>query len=140
MNDLPADVQAYLAAQSLIDGSTGWPSTRGALHDEFDRLVAIRSDGGPEPEVYAASGLGSAALHRPSVQVRVRGAAADTRDVVYATAVAVHDALHGLHGATLGGTDYLLVRARSGGFAEFYDDRQRLNLTMSYLATVAAVA
>jgi hypothetical protein len=34
----------------------------------------------------------------------------------------------------------MLVRARSSAFARFYDERSRPNYTMSYLATVAAVA
>jgi hypothetical protein len=139
MNDLVADVQAYLVSLGLVDGSTGWPSTRGAMHDEADQIVGVAEDVGPEPEVPAAEGLGSAALYRPAVQVRVR-AAADDRDAAFAKAKAIHEALHGLTGVAMGGNTYMLVRARSSAFARFYDERSRPNYTMSYLATVAAVA
>jgi hypothetical protein len=138
--DLAADVQSYLIAEGLVDGATGWPSTRGRVHDETERLVAVASDVGPAPEAHAAEGLGSAALTIPSVQVRVRGAAADTRDEINTKARAIYDALHSLQGETLGSTAYMQIAARASAFAEFYDDRERLNLTMSYLAYAAAVA
>jgi len=138
--DLAADVQSYLEDSGLVDGTTGWPSTRGRVHDESERLVAVASDVGPTPEVHADEGLGSAALTMPTVQVRVRGSAADARDDVYAKARAIYDALQSLSGATLGAATYMQISARASSFAEFYDDRERLNLTMSYLATAVAVA
>ena len=139
MNDLVADVQTYLASLGLVDGSTAWPSTRGRMHDESDQLVGIAEDVGLDPEVPADEGLGSAALYRPGCQVRVRGLA-DDRDTTFAKAKAIHDALHGITGAEMGSNTYMLVRARASAFARFYDDQSRPNYTMSYLATVAAVA
>jgi hypothetical protein len=112
---------------------------RGAAHDGSDKLVVITEDVGAQPEVPAASGLGSAALYRPAFQVRVRAEARD-RDVARAKAAAIYDALHGLTDIDMGSDTYMLVRAQTSEFAYFPDGNDRPNYTMSYSATVAAVA
>lgn len=139
MIDLAADVQAYLIAQGHVDGSTGWPSTRGALHDESDQMVQIATDIGPPPELPASEGLGSAALTHPAALVTVRGKAYK-RDAAQAKAAEIHDALNGLLGATLGSTEYLNVRAAGSQFAQVFDDKARPRFSMSYRALAAAVA
>jgi hypothetical protein len=144
MRDLAADVQAYLEAEGLVDGTTDWPSTRGALYDEgadgqVDQIVQIAEDVGPAPEVHAAEGAGSEALTFPSVLVTVRGLPFD-RDSARAKAAAIYEALHSLSGVTLGNGTYMQVRARSSEFARVFDKRSRPRFSMSYLATAAAVA
>lgn len=139
MNDLAADVQTYLAAQGLVDGTTSWPSTLGQLHDESDRLVQIAEDVGDAPEVHASEGLGSAAFVRPAVLITVRGAPHE-RTEARAKAAAIYDELHALLDATLDADTYLQIRARSSEFARVYDDRMRPRYSMGYMATAAAVA
>jgi hypothetical protein len=137
-------MQAYLAAAGLVDGDTGWPSTRGALYDEtgsgqVDQIVQIAEDVGPAPEVHAAEGVGSAALVFPAILVTVRGLPND-RDGARVKAAAIYEALHSLSGVTLGNGIYMQVRARSSEFARVFDARSRPRFSMSYLATAAAVA
>lgn len=105
-----SDVQAYLQAQGLVDGATDWPSVRRRVHDQSNRLVVLTEDGGPEPEIPRAEGLGSGAMKVPGVQVLVRGDPWDG-DAALAKARAIHDALHGLAGVTMGEATYSGVRA-----------------------------
>lgn len=105
-----SDVQTYLAAQSVVDGATGWTSVRRRMHDQADKLVVISEDGGPPPDMPASSGVGSGALKDPGVQVIARGEPWDG-DSSRSKAQDVYDALHGLRDTTLGATTYLRVRA-----------------------------
>lgn len=133
---LVEDVQSYLEDQGLTDDD--WPSAW-LRHDESDQLVLITADGGPQMEVPAAEGLGSAALMRPAVLVTVRG---EHRDAYapYEKILAIRDALHGLTDVTMGSTRYMLVRARVPEPAgPMLDDSGRPEYTMSFIATADAV-
>lgn len=103
--DPAPDVQAYLASLDIVDGSSDWPSVRGVLHDQSDRLVAIRNDGGGLPEIGAAAGLGSAAFRDPRVHVTVRGEPHEP-NATGAKIWEIYAALHGLMATTLGATQY----------------------------------
>ncbi|MFW6202562.1 MAG: minor capsid protein [Gemmatimonadota bacterium] len=105
-----ADVQSYLQAQSLVDGETGWTSTKRHLHDDADQVVALTDDGGPPPEIATSSGLGDQAIADVGVQALVRAARLKADDS-YDKAEAIRDALHGLTDTTLGATRYIRVRA-----------------------------
>jgi hypothetical protein len=135
-----ADVQAYLADRGVVDGSTGWPSVRRRVHDGSDRLVILTEDGGFEPEIGVAGGIGDAAYRDPQVQVRVRGAAWDG-DGAEEVAQMAYDALHGLMGVEIGSTRYLRVAALTGGpvFIGF-DGNGRPEFTCSYRFAVAVGA
>lgn len=137
MNDFELDVQTYLVAQGLVDGTTPWQSVRGKIIPNPDRIVVITADVGPTPEIHAASGLGSGALRRPNVQVLVRGEP-NERDAARAKAADIFDALHALSGPTMNSNVYVMVRARASNFAQIEDDQSRPIFTMSYEATEAA--
>lgn len=139
---LVSDVQTYLVAQGLVDGTTGWPSKRRHVSDhdtESAQLVVVTEDGGPVPTHDAASGLGSAATRVPGVQVFVRGEPFEG-DEAFAKAQAIYDALHSLKGTAVGASTYVAVQARTPEPVFIgYDDKQRPQFTISFLATVAAV-
>lgn len=126
------DVQDRLQAQGLIDGATGWPSVRRYLHEDSDQLVVLTEDGGPPPEMTAASGLGETAETDAGIQVRVRAEPGDS-DASFSRAKAIYDDLHGLKGVTLGSTDYHRVAALSPEpvFMGF-DDEGRPEHTISF--------
>lgn len=128
---LVADVQTFLVAQGLVDGSTGWPSVRRFKHDDSDQLVVITEDGGREPELPASSGIGDAALGDPAVHVMVRAGALDS-DAAGAKAQAILDALHG-HQGSVGSTTPLRVQSRTAEpiFAGF-DENNRPEFTTSF--------
>ena len=105
-----SDVQTYLESQNLIGGSTGWDSVRRRMHDNQDQVVAISEDGGPAPEQPASSGVGSAALGDPGVQVMVRGTRWNS-DATYDKAEAIRADLHGQRDTTLDATTYYRVRS-----------------------------
>lgn len=127
-----ADVQTHLEAQNLIGGATGWASFRRRVNDSADQQVVISEDGGPAPEFPAASGLGSAALADPGVQVFVRGSPWDG-DSTQAKAEAIRDELHGLVDTTISGTRYIRIRAMTPEpvFLGF-DDNGRPEHTISF--------
>lgn len=129
------DVFAYLVAQNLVKGSTGWAALRRKMDDAVpDRLVVVGEDGGPAPEMPATVGLGSAALADPGVLVSVRAGAWDS-DVSRAKGMAILQALHGLRNVELvsGGALYYGIRAQTPEpvFAG-YDDRGRPLHTISF--------
>lgn len=135
-----ADVQAYLEAQTLIGGATGWGSVRRLVHDQTDKLVVITEDGGPQSPIDAASGLGSGAVDQIGVQVLVRGEPRDS-DAAQAKADAILEQLHSLKDESLNGTVYIAVRSRTPEPVFFgFDGNERPQFTTSFLAAVAAVA
>lgn len=131
---LVADVQAYLEAQSLIGGATGWASIRRRIFDDVDQLVAISEDGGSPPEMQATAGIGDVALEDPAVQIYVRGEPWDG-DSAETKAGQIFAALHGQTDIDLNGTTYVRVAARTSGpiFLGF-DESGRPELTISFRA------
>lgn len=130
-----SDVQAYLGAEGLVDGTTAWPSVRRRLHDEAgDRLVVLTEDGGVTGGRDAPSGLGSDALARPGFQVLVRGAPWDS-DSALEQAIALRGALDSVIDRELAEQHYLTIRARTPEpvFTGF-DDQGRPQFTTSFLA------
>lgn len=109
-----ADLQTYLAAQSIVDGATGWTSSRRVMHDHADQLVVLSEDGGPVPEIGTSAGVGSGALKREGVQIVARSEPHDG-DSSAAKVQEIYDACHGLRDATLGATTYLGVSAMTPG-------------------------
>lgn len=127
------DVQAYLTAQGLVDGSTSWTSRRRWESDvDVDRLVILTEDGGPPPEIAETEGIGDSAEADVGVQVRVRGQPHQGDDAAE-KAKAILDQLHGQRSVTMNGTTYLRVRAQTPVpvFAG-WDDRNRPNFTTSF--------
>jgi hypothetical protein len=139
---LVEDVQMYLQSLSpgIIDGSTGWPSSRRRVHDGLGhRLVIITEDGGFEPETPSPDGIGDSALMEPAVQVRVRGTPWDT-DAVEEKAAEIFDVLHGLLRTTMGYTYYERVKAQTTPIFIGFDDKGRPEITTSYRALRAVVS
>lgn len=126
------DVQTRLASQSLVDGSTGWPSSRRMVHDETDKLVVITEDGGPPPEIAAGTGIGDSARGDVGVHVLVRGEPGDG-DASAAKAQAILDDLHSVRDTTIGATSYGRVRALTPEpvFAG-YDEKHRPQHTVAF--------
>lgn len=104
------DLQSYLASQGYVDGSSGWTSYRNALRDVPDKIVVFTEDGGPAPEMVAASGIGSDASQWEDVQIRTRGEPGEI-DVARSKARAIATALHALTATALGSSTYEAVRA-----------------------------
>ena len=131
------DVQAYLAANSLVDGGTGWPSVLRRVHDETAKLVIITEDGGPVPQIPRAQGIGDVAMGEPGVQIMVRGEPWKSQDTMD-QGQAILDLLHGLAGETIGSTDYIGVYSQTPepiflGFDEKHRPRCTVNVRMKHL-------
>lgn len=133
-----SDGQTYLAAQGLIDGATGWPSSRRKRHETDDgRLVVLTEDGGAQSEIPAQEGLGDVASKDPGLQVYVRGQP-NKGDAAHAKALEIKDALHGLLDADLGATTYERIVALSEPIFNGWDDQDRAQFTISFrMATQA---
>lgn len=132
-SDAVADVQTYLAAQSLVDGGTGVTSRRHRMTDTPDHQLVITADGGGTPEIWAASGIGDQARQTDGVQIMCRSDPGDG-DQAYDVMADVYEALHGLLDTTLGSTTYIGVRARTGGPIPLgFDDKGRALFSCSYL-------
>lgn len=132
------DFQSYLAAQGIVDGGTGWPSSRRFMHDGSAQLVVISEDGGDPPGVFKAGAVGDAEIRRPALQFMVRGAEGDG-DGSRSKAQEIFDLLQDETGVTIGGADYLLITARTPQpiFTGF-DDKNRPIHTVSFRCAVAA--
>lgn len=127
------DVQDDLQAAGIVDGSTGWKSTRRAERDAGgNQQVIISEDGGPDPEMKTTEGIGSAAVVDEQVQVRVRGDPWDS-DATLAKAEEIFDRLHGRLSETVGGTTYHRVRAQSRPVLAGFDDDDRPSHTITFL-------
>ncbi len=128
------DVQEYLDYEGITDPTT-WPSVRRRVHDGSDQLVVLTEDGGALPEIPATTGIGSAALGTPAVQVRVRGKPWDG-DSARAKAEEVILHLHGRQSAWIGETLYRSIQAQTlePVFMGF-DDKGRPEFTVSLLMT-----
>lgn len=130
------DVFEYIKSQGLAGGNTGWALLRRRVTDTTsDQEVVVSEDGGVEPEMTAAAGIGDSALEDPAVMVTVRAKAWDgdaSRDKA-------DDVLLALHGkcdivlAPPNGDRYLRIRAQSPApvFAGF-DDQGRPLHTISF--------
>lgn len=123
-----SDVYAYLGAQGIAGGSTGWSLLRRQVSDAagvLDQLVVVSDDGGATPEMAAAVGIGDAAFGDAGVLITVRAGEHDG-DASQAKAEEILAALHGQFGVLIGSTTYLRVRALTAEptFAGF-DDRGR---------------
>lgn len=118
------DLQAYLATQGLIDGATGWPSSRAIVHDASDRLVVLTEAGGPQPgprtgEEYQA------------VQVRVRGAPGEA-DAAVDELRAIYDEIQGVTNVAYNGTAYIEVKADNGVVLLEVDDKNRPHYVQTF--------
>ena len=109
-----SDLYTYLEAEGIAGGSTGWDLMRRRETDTpaSDQLVVLSEDGGPEPEIAEASGIGDSALKDIGVQAMVRAGAWDG-DASATKAQAIVTALHGEREITVGLTTYMRVRART---------------------------
>lgn len=134
------DLYAYLVAEGLAGGSTGWPLYRRRMTDDPvpDQVVVVTENGGGVPELPSEVGIGDSALADPGVQVAVRGKAWDG-DASASKAAEIFAALHGQFGVTMGSTTYLRVQAQTPEplFIGF-DARGRPQHTCSYLLLRAA--
>jgi len=134
-----SDVQDYLEEQGLIGGSTEWKSLRRNRQDKQDKVVVITEDGGPEPEIHKATGIGDSAVRDSGVQVLVRAERLDG-DAAYEKAQEIYDALHGLTATTLGETEYIRVVALTSEPAVLQDENERPLITWAYRLMALASA
>ena len=126
------DVQAYLIEQGVIGGSTDWPTTLRRSHDGTPRLVVLRGDAGPQPELPAETGIGDSAIGDPGVHVTVRGAP-DEAPEAEAKAREIIDHLHGLFAVEMGSTEYMRVTALTPEPVDVgVDDRARPIFTVAF--------
>lgn len=132
------DVVTRMQAQSLVDGATGWTSSKRKMHDGSNQLVVVTEDGGPPPELHASQGIGSEALKQPAVQILVRGEPNKGNDT-YTKARAIFDDLNHLLDVTINSTTYLSILSRTSEpvFTGF-DDNERPIISMSFLMLTSA--
>lgn len=107
------DVFAYLTAQGLAGGTTGWDLKKRRMMDGTgvaDQMIVLHEDGGPTPEIKVADGLGDSAMKDVGVFVTVRAGQWKSDDS-RAKAQAILDLLHGKLATTIGSTTYLRVMA-----------------------------
>ena len=128
------DLSAYLVAQTLAGGSTGWNLVRRRIVDEpdADQLIVLNEDGG-STEVPAVRGVGDAAMHDIGVQCLVRGPVGDS-DASLTRAELLREHFHGKLNLTMNGHVYLRAMARTPEplFIGF-DERSRPQHTISFL-------
>lgn len=130
------DVFTFLTDQGLGGGATGWDLIRRRIMDSpaSDQLIVITEDGGSQPEMKAAAGIGDSALSDPGVMITVRAKAWES-DTSLAKAAAIQAALHSRLSQTLvaSGTVYFRVRSQTSEpvFAGF-DDQNRPIHTISF--------
>jgi hypothetical protein len=130
------DVFEYIKAQAIAGGNTGWNLLRRRITDTTsDQLVVVAEDGGPEPEIPTAGGIGDSAQEDPAVMVTVRAKAWDG-DASRDKADDVLLALHGKFDIVLAppnGDRYLRIRAQTPApiFAG-YDEQGRPLHTISF--------
>ena len=134
-----SDVQDYLEEEGLVDGSTEWQSLRRNRQDKQDKIVVITEDGGPEPEIYKATGIGDAAVRDSGVQILVRAERLNG-DAAQEQAQAIYDALHGLTDTTLGETEYIRVVALTSEPSFLQDENERPLVTWAYRLMALASA
>lgn len=135
-----ADVFAYLTAQNLIGGATGWVGFKRRLVDTPAKTVVVQEDGGSMNEQPSSAGIGDSALKDPGVLVTVRADPWDG-DASFAKAQAIRAALHGLRSVPLtpGGDVYFGISALTPEpiFAG-YDENGRPLHTISFRLLRAA--
>jgi len=140
-SDAVDDVFAFIQLFGLAGLQTGWSLFRRRMADKptsLDRAVVVSEDGGPQPEIKEAAGIGDSALRDVGVMVSVRAGAWDS-DASKDKAFAILAALHGLMNALVGATTYNRVRALTPEpiFAGF-DDTGRPRHTIAFRLLRAA--
>jgi len=114
------EIGAYLATKSI--GTVGTDIFLGLMPDEPDNCIALFEYAGSPPDLHWNG-------EYPGLQVRVRNksyAAARTKIGEAMTA------LHGLHETVLGGTRYLLVKARGSPEVLKRDANNRVELFVNF--------
>ena len=117
---LLTEIGAYLATKSI--GTVGTDIFLGLMPDQPDNCIALFEYAGSPPDLHWAG-------EYPGLQVRVRDksyAAARTKIGEAMTA------LHGLHETVLGGTRYLLVKARGSPEVLKRDANNRVELFVNF--------
>ncbi|MFO7253131.1 MAG: minor capsid protein [Actinomycetes bacterium] len=115
------DIASYLASQ----GITG--VYKGYMPDQPDDLVALFEYAGSPTEL--TMGEGDPVVERPGLQVRVRNRSYPAGRAKIGEVV---DALHGLAGATINGTRYLLVRALQSPASLGLDAKNRSEFVVNF--------
>jgi len=135
---LVADAYAFLVAQNIVEGSTGWKLRRRRLDETANQLVVLTEDGGDVPEIATVEGIGDAALKDVGLHVIVRGEPWDG-DGSFTKAQEIHSLLHGQLGVTMGANFYHRLQARTAEplFAG-YDERGRPTHSISFLGLTDA--
>ena len=114
------EIGAYLATKSI--GTVGTDIFLGLMPDQPDNCIALFEYAGSPPDLHWNG-------EYPGLQVRVRNksyAAARTKIGEAMTA------LHGLHETVLGGTRYLLVKARGSPEVLKRDNNNRVELFVNF--------
>lgn len=133
------DVYDWLGAEGLV-GSTWVVIERTRTDNIQNRVIVVVEDGGPEPEVGADSGIGSAAMAFPGVLLRFRGEPGQAIEV-QEKAQDIQNRLHGLRGVDIGDNHYLEVRVlTSEPIFVGFDEKKRPEFTVALRLTRAQAA
>lgn len=126
---LSADARAYLVAQGVAGGVTGWPVYVGYMPDDQDQCVGVFDTGGGPADTMAREN------RQLTLQTRVRAARLDYV-TCYAKWLQIFNALQDAKagGGQLAGV--IFVQAMSVGPAVFYDHNHRPNMTSNWRALV----
>ena len=121
------DVAAFLDAQGVTGGATGWTAFKSFVPPSPDQVVVVTETGGGEPDQTDGD-----RFEEITFQVRVRGAPMD-----YAGARAkAREVYLALNDAALG-ADYVYCYATQAGPAPLgYDSNDRPELTWNFRALV----
>lgn len=116
------NIEAYLIAQLLAGGATGWELKKGFLPDDADKAVCIFESPGLSPENDSTD-----TSFYPAFQIRVRGDAFGY-EIARAKMQAIRDSLH--H-ANITGLIYVYA-TQSGPTPLGNDGNDRPNFTMNF--------
>jgi len=132
MATLYDDVLNYLAAEGLIDGSTGWAGKAAYMPATPNKLICVFETPGEPPES-KKDGSDEQEYDLPGFQIRGRGEAFGY-DALRAKMQEIFLALHGSSlSPSSGDPGYVYVFAvQSGPMPMGYDDNSRPGLTWNY--------
>ena len=114
------EIGAYLATKSI--GTVGTDIFLGLMPDKPDNCIALFEYAGSPPDLHWPG-------EYPGLQVRVRDKSYSAGKAKIEQIVRV---LHGLHETVLGGTRYLLVKARGSPEVLKRDNNNRVELFVNF--------
>lgn len=122
-------IRDKLIAENIVEVHSTWKCWIGFAPDTTDRIVSLHATGGFPQDTLLNENL------RPTFQVRVRGQRLD-----YSVCEAKwREVFTCLQNADLSSEGIFLVQAMTSGPLEFYDEKERINMSANFQVVQSAV-